>query len=125
MFKKYRLFSAIFVHSSMPNIFGCMLLLCVWGSSLEHKIGTLRTIIIFFLCAFTANIYGLIVAVSLENVILGADGGCFGLLGASFGFIILNWLKINQPFLIKSMSLWCILIVFLFLMIFGSSMCSF
>lgn len=75
----------------MPALFGSILLLCVWGSSLEHKIGTIRTIAIFLLCAFAGNIYGLIYSISLEEIIMGADGGCFGLLGAAFGFVILNW----------------------------------
>lgn len=31
----------------------------------------------------------------LEEVILGADAGVFGLLGAAFGYVILNWNKIK------------------------------
>lgn len=117
----YRVFTSFFVHGDMPAVSMTIILLLVWGSSLEHKIGFFKTILVFFLCAITANFYGLYFSTGLEEVVMGGDGGAFGLFGAACGYTILNWGRIPSSFLSKFAIFIGLAIIFLFSFAFSGS----
>lgn len=117
----YRVFTSFFVHGDMPATSMSIILLLVWGSALEHKIGFFKTILVFFLCAITANFYGLYFSTGLEEVVMGSDGGAFGLFGAAFGYTLLNWGRIRSSVLSKFAVLFSLAIIFFFSFLFSNS----
>lgn len=96
--EKYRVFTSPFIHKDMPTLATSIILLLVWGSNIEYMIGFPRTILLFFLSSYTANLFGLYFSQSLFDSICGADGGAFALLGAGLGYSLLNWRRIHAVF---------------------------
>lgn len=92
----YRFFTATIAHHDMPCLSNSIILLLVWGSTMEYSFMIPRTIITFFITSIMGNGFGLYFSKSLEEVFMGADAGIFGLLGAGLGYIIYNWFRIKS-----------------------------
>ena len=92
----YRLITATYGHRDMPCLSNSIILLLVWGSTMEYSFMLTRTILTFVLTAIMGNTFGLYFSKPLEEVFLGADAGIFGLLGAGLGYIIFNWFRIKS-----------------------------
>lgn len=92
----YRFFTATLAHRDMPCLSNSIILLLVWGSTMEYSFMIPRTIITFFITSLMGNVFGIYFAKPLEEVIMGPDAGIFGLLGAGLGYIIFNWFRIKS-----------------------------
>ena len=80
----YRLVSSIFLHASIDHLFSNMLILVFIGANVEHDLGHIAYLVLFFLTGIAGNIVSVIVdfregAYSLS---VGASGADFGIIGA-------------------------------------------
>jgi len=77
LFEVYTLVTAIFLHSGMVhllyNLFGLML----FGTILEHIIGSRKFLILFFAAGLAASL----ISIPFYTRVLGASGAIFGVLG--------------------------------------------
>lgn len=78
----WRIFTNGFVHVSIFHIGFNMLLLYFIGRLLEPAIGTLRFVVIYFVCLVAGSFCAL--WFDFETVSAGASGAIFGILGATF-----------------------------------------
>jgi membrane associated rhomboid family serine protease len=78
----WRIFTSGFVHVSIFHIGFNMLLLYFIGRLLEPAIGTLRFVVIYFVCLVAGSFFAL--WFSPDTVSAGASGAIFGILGATF-----------------------------------------
>jgi membrane associated rhomboid family serine protease len=78
----WRIFTSGFVHVSIFHIGFNMLLLYFMGRLLEPAIGTLRFVVLYFVCLVAGSFVAL--WFSPDAVSAGASGAIFGLLGATF-----------------------------------------
>ena len=92
----YRFFTATYVHRDIPCLSNSIILLLVWGSTMEYSFMVPRTIVTFVLTSMIGNAFGLYFSEPLEEIFMGADAGIFGLLGAGLGYIIFNWHRIKS-----------------------------
>ena len=77
LFKFYTLITAIFLHSGIPHLFYNLFGLALFGSILEHVIGSKRFLILFFISGLAASL----VSIPFYARVLGASGAIFGILG--------------------------------------------
>jgi membrane associated rhomboid family serine protease len=78
----WRIVTSGFVHVSIFHIGFNMLLLYFMGRLLEPAIGTLRFVVIYFVCLLAGSFVAL--WFSPDTVSAGASGAIFGVLGATF-----------------------------------------
>lgn len=96
----YRVLSYHIVHSDLPSLIFSILMLYIWVSGIEVQIGLIRSALIYFFSAITGVLFALPVAD--EGVpIMGGNVGIFGLVGASIGYLLLNWFRIKNKGLSK------------------------
>ena len=76
-FRPWALLSAIFLHSSIPHLFYNLFALALFGSILEHIIGTKKFLILFFISGLAASI----ASIPFYTRVLGASGAIFSILG--------------------------------------------
>ncbi len=74
----WRFVSSIFLHGDIAHFFYNMLALLIFGSTLEHVLGSKRFMGIFLVTGVLANL----VSVFFYDSSLGASGAIFGLIGA-------------------------------------------
>lgn len=77
LFNSYTLITAIFLHSGIPHLFYNLFGLALFGSILEHIIGSKRFLILFFVSGLAASL----VSIPFYARVLGASGAIFGILG--------------------------------------------
>jgi len=77
LFKFYTLITAVFLHSGLPHIMYNLFGLALFGSILEHVIGSRRFLILFFISGLVASLASL----PFYTRVLGASGAVFGILG--------------------------------------------
>ena len=77
LFKFYTLITAIFLHSGIPHLFYNLFGLALFGSILEHVIGSKRFLILFFVSGLAASL----ISIPFYDRVLGASGAIFGVLG--------------------------------------------
>jgi len=77
LFKFYTLITAIFLHSGIPHLFYNLFGLALFGSILEHVIGSKKFLILFFISGLAASL----VSIPFYARVLGASGAIFGILG--------------------------------------------
>ena len=77
LFKFYTLITAIFLHSGIPHLFYNLFGLALFGSILEHVIGSKKFLILFFISGLAASL----VSIPFYASVLGASGAIFGVLG--------------------------------------------
>jgi uncharacterized protein len=73
----WTLISAIFLHGNIAHLFYNLFGLALFGTILEHIIGTKRFLILFFAAGLTASL----ISLPFYNRVLGASGAIFGILG--------------------------------------------
>jgi membrane associated rhomboid family serine protease len=78
----WRIFTSGFVHVSIFHIGFNMLLLYFMGRLLEPAIGTLRFVVLYFVCLVAGSFVAL--WFSPDTVSAGASGAIFGVLGTTF-----------------------------------------
>jgi len=76
--KPWTLFTAIFLHSDTVHLLYNLFGLALFGSILEHIIGTKRFLRLFIVAGIIASI----VSVPFYTRVLGASGAIFGVIGA-------------------------------------------
>ena len=77
LFKFYTLITAIFLHSGMVHLLYNLFALALFGSILEHIIGSRKFLILFFVSGLAASFASL----PFYTMVLGASGAIFGILG--------------------------------------------
>lgn len=77
LFKFYTLVTAIFLHSGIPHLFYNLFGLALFGSILEHIIGSKKFLILFFAAGLAASL----ISIPFYARVLGASGAIFGILG--------------------------------------------
>ena len=77
LLKVYTLITAIFLHSGIPHLFYNIFGLALFGSILEHIIGSKKFLILFFVSGLAASL----VSIPFYARVLGASGAIFGILG--------------------------------------------
>src|SRR3989338_6163536 len=75
--KVWTLFTAIFLHSGIVHILYNLFALALFGSVLEHIIGSKKFLVLFFVSGLVASLAGL----PFYTRVLGASGAIFGILG--------------------------------------------
>ena len=75
--KFYTLVTAIFLHSGLPHLMYNLFGLALFGSILEHIIGSKRFLILFFVAGLAASL----ISTPFYARVLGASGAIFGILG--------------------------------------------
>jgi len=76
-FKFYTLITAIFLHSGIVHLLYNLFGLALFGTILEHIIGSKKFLILFFVSGLVASI----ASVPFYTRVLGASGAIFGILG--------------------------------------------
>ena len=77
LLKVYTLITAIFLHSGIPHLFYNIFGLALFGSILEHIIGSKKFLILFFASGLIASL----ISIPFYARVLGASGAIFGILG--------------------------------------------
>lgn len=75
--KVWTLLTAIFLHSGLVHLFYNLFALALFGSILEHIIGSKKFLILFFVSGLAASFASL----PFYTRVLGASGAIFGILG--------------------------------------------
>lgn len=73
----WTLVTAIFLHASIIHLLFNLFALALFGSILEHNIGTRKFLFIFF----SSGLFASIASVPFYNAVLGASGAIFGVIG--------------------------------------------
>jgi len=92
-----KLFTAMFLHGSLPHLIGNLLYLSAFGPNVEAAIGSARYALYYIfwgVCAFGAQIF---VNPHSDAAVLGASGAIGGVLGAYFLLFPANKIKILIP----------------------------
>lgn len=95
--ENYRIFTAIFLHPDFPSLANNIVFLILYGSIIEKYIGTFKTALVFFLTAISGNLVCLYGSIILRDPFMGTDGGVYGILGVTLGYILLNWQRVPLP----------------------------
>ncbi len=75
--KPWTLLTAIFLHGSITHLLYNLFALALFGTILEHNIGSKRFLYVFFVSGLFASI----ASVPFYNSVLGASGAIFGVIG--------------------------------------------
>lgn len=80
----YRLISSMFLHFGFEHLMNNMIVLVVIGSNLEHELGKIKYLIIYFASGLGGNILSAVwdIYAGEYAVSAGASGAIFGLIGA-------------------------------------------
>ncbi len=82
----WMLFTAMFLHVNLIHLFGNVLFLLVFGTSLEEQVSRARWLVTYFAAGLAGNLAFLFIGPLLgEDIALGASGAVYGLLGAAGG----------------------------------------
>lgn len=74
--------TSIFLHASLEHILVNMVVLLVFGTLLEQRVGSKRLLLIFIVAGVIGNIGYQITATSPFTLGIGASGAIYGLMGA-------------------------------------------
>ena len=80
--KFYVLFTSIFLHSNLEHLLSNLLVLLIFGISLEEKIRPLRLLLLFFIGAFAGDLLSSLFY-SYEQISIGASAGIFAIITAT------------------------------------------
>ena len=83
----WRFITPVFLHGSMGHIFFNMYALFAIGGFLERNLGHGRFILLYFLGAFSGNVFSFLLT---EGYSVGASTAVFGLIGAQLLFFYQN-----------------------------------
>lgn len=88
----WRFITPVFLHANFLHIFFNMCAQLVLGSTAEAMLGTLKFILLYFLCAIGGNMFGALVSSSLA---VGASTAIVGILGLFISFVVVNWKRLD------------------------------
>ena len=77
LFRLWTLLTAILLHSGLPHLMYNLFGLALFGSILEHIIGSKKFLILLFVSGLTASL----ISLPFYTRVLGASGAVFGILG--------------------------------------------
>lgn len=84
----WMLFTAMFLHANLLHLFGNVVFLLLFGTSLEEQVSKTRWLITYFACGLAGNVAFLFLGPLLgQEVALGASGAVYGMLGAAGGLM--------------------------------------
>lgn len=89
----YRLVTHFFLHFGFEHLLNNMVSLLVLGYALEHVLGGIRYLILYFLSGILAGVTSIVYNVSViggDTVSCGASGAIYGLTGALLFLLILG-----------------------------------
>lgn len=88
----YRLFSSMFLHFGFDHLMNNMVVLVVIGSNLEHELGKIKYLLIYFASGLCGNILSAVWDIRMDEFVVsaGASGAIFGLIGALLYVAIRN-----------------------------------
>lgn len=78
MIKPWTLITAIFLHGSITHLLYNIFALALFGTILEHNIGTRKFLWLFL----SAGLFASLASIPFYNAVLGASGAIFGIIGA-------------------------------------------
>lgn len=82
----WMLFTALFLHANLIHLFGNVLFLLIFGTSLEEQVSRRRWLATYFGAGLAGNLAFLFIGPLIgEGRALGASGAVYGLLGAAGG----------------------------------------
>jgi len=85
----WQIFTYLFLHGNILHIFFNMLMLWLFGNSLENRWGKNKFLFFYFLCGSGAGLVTAIVQLHSDTIIIGASGAIYGVLIA-YGFLFPN-----------------------------------
>ncbi len=110
----YRLFTCMFMHFGLNHLISNMLLLIALGQYFEMAVGSVRYIIIYLLSGLCGSFLSFFyrIAVSGNDVVAGASGAIFGIVGGMLVVIIANkgrfaGITLKNMVLMAALTLYC------------------
>lgn len=94
------LFTSLFIHGSILHLFGNMIYLWVFGSSVESRFGYVRFLGFYILSGIGATMTHFIFYIESTTPLIGASGAIAGILGAYFFLYPLARIKVVLPLII-------------------------
>ncbi|CAD7695058.1 unnamed protein product [Ostreobium quekettii] len=94
----YRWITSLLIHQDLAHLLNNAIIFLLFSTHLEHKYGTLR----IGALSFFAGIGGNLLSAAFEDVcdvVVGASGCCFGLLGLFVADMLLNFESVTFPIL--------------------------
>ena len=91
-YQVWRFVTPIFLHAHFLHIFFNMTSQLILGSQMEVLLGTVKMIIIYFLCGIGGNLFGGYVN---SAPAVGASTSIVGLLGVLIAFVVVNWKRLD------------------------------
>jgi membrane associated rhomboid family serine protease len=88
------LFSSLFLHGSFMHLAGNMLFLYIYGDNVEHQLGRLKFILMYFLTGVIATLSFAVLAGNSMAPLVGASGAISGVLGFYFYMFPRNKVKV-------------------------------
>jgi membrane associated rhomboid family serine protease len=79
----WMLFTSMFLHANPAHLFGNVLFLLIFGTSLEEQVSVRKWLVVYFLSGLVGNVAFLFLGGDAVGV--GASGAIWGLLGAAGG----------------------------------------
>ena len=108
-YQYYRVFTSLFLHSSLAHLLGNLFILILWGSYIEGIFGPWRTMLVFVFSGVFGNLMSAIGSRGRYSSV-GTSTAIFGYFGAGFSYLIVNWSNMNHPRSPRGMFL-CILFI--------------
>ena len=88
------LFSSLFLHGSFMHLAGNMLFLYIYGDNVEHQLGRIKFLLMYFLTGVIATISFAVFAGNSMAPLVGASGAISGVLGFYFFMFPRNKVKV-------------------------------
>lgn len=76
------LITSMFLHGSIPHLFGNMLFLIIFGNNIEDALGRAKYIFFYALCGIAAGLTQVVANPASTTPMVGASGAIAGVLGA-------------------------------------------
>jgi membrane associated rhomboid family serine protease len=91
-FEVWRLFTSIFIHADPMHLFSNMIALLLFGATVEinSNITRLQYISIYFISGLIGSFFSLLL-IPIDIISLGASGAIFGLIGAAFIIVAIDY----------------------------------
>ena len=108
----YRWITHNFLHASFEHIMSNCFGILIFGTILEHIIGTWKYIIIYMISGILGGLFSVLIKPEVKSV--GASICCYGLIGALLGFDMINWKNLERIYGTKNR---CMILMFPIIMI--------
>lgn len=86
----WRLFTSMFLHADIMHFFSNVFALFIFGALIEREFSKIKYIILYFTSGLIGNIFTLFLFPP-NTISLGASGAVFGLIGAAFIIIAIDY----------------------------------